>query len=71
MSASAREPGELVCLDTFYIGQLPRRRQDLADYGLRCGLLVRSGLAAAAHTAEAAAHFLRRVLLPVYRRVNT
>lgn len=22
MSAAAREPGELVCLDTFYIGQL-------------------------------------------------
>lgn len=36
----------------------PRRRQDLADYGLRCGLLLRSGLAAAAHTAEAAANFV-------------
>jgi transposase len=37
----ATEPGELVCLDTFYIGNLhrqsQRRRQGVADHGLRCG----------------------------------
>src|SRR5438876_146849 len=41
----AKEPGELVCLDTFYIGNLKGRRQSLADHGLRCGHLLRDGLA--------------------------
>ena len=36
----ANEPGQLVCLDTFYIGNLKGSRQGLADYGLRCGDLV-------------------------------
>jgi transposase InsO family protein len=66
----AREPGELVCLDTFYIGQLKGVGKvwqitacDAAcSYGV-AGLLP-------AHTAEAAAQFLRRVLVPLYRRAG-
>ena len=37
----ANEPGELVCLDTFYIGRLKGVGESLADHGLRCSLLVR------------------------------
>lgn len=67
---AAHEPGELVCLDTFYIGQLKGVGKvwqitacDAAcSYGV-AGLLP-------AHTAEAAAHFLRRILLPLYRRAG-
>jgi len=67
---AAREPGELVCLDTFYIGQLKGVGKvwqitacDAAcSYGV-AGLLP-------AHTAEAAAHFLRTSLVPLYRRAG-
>lgn len=62
---AAREPGELVCLDTFYIGQLKgvgKVWQITGSYGV-AGLLP-------AHTAAAAAHFLRRVVLPLYRRAG-
>jgi transposase len=66
----AHEPGELVCLDTFYIGQLKGVGKvwqitacDAAcSYGV-AGLLP-------AHTAEAAAHFLRRLVVPLYRRAG-
>lgn len=67
---AACEPGELVCLDTFYIGQLKGVGKvwqitacDAAcSYGVACLL--------PAHTAEAAAHFLRRVVRPLYRRAG-
>ena len=66
----AERPGELVCLDTFYIGQLKGVGKvwqitacDAAcSYGV-AGLLP-------AHTAEAAAHFLRRLVVPLYRRAG-
>jgi transposase InsO family protein len=66
----AREPGELVCLDTFYIGNLKGVGKvwqvtacDAAcSYGL-AGLLP-------AHTAAAVAAFVRTVLIPHYRRAG-
>jgi transposase InsO family protein len=51
---AAREPGELVCLDTFC--------DAACSYGV-AGLM-------AAHTAEAAAHFVRTRLVPLYRRAG-
>ena len=66
----ASTPGELVCLDTFYIGNLKGVGKvwqitacDAAtSYGVAWLLPVFS--------AQAAAHFLQRVLLPVYRRAG-
>ena len=66
----ASTPGELVCLDTFYIGKLKGVGKvwqitacDAAtSYGVAWLLPVFS--------AQAAAHFLERVLLPVYRRAG-
>src|SRR5438093_800316 len=66
----AKEPGELVCLDTFYIGRLKGVGKvwqitacDAAtSYGL-AGLLP-------AHDAAAAATFLREVVVPHYRRAG-
>jgi transposase InsO family protein len=66
----AQEPGELVCLDTFYIGRLKGVGKvwqitacDAAtSYGL-AGLLP-------AHDAAAAATFLREVVVPHYRRAG-
>jgi len=66
----AREPGELVCLDTFYIGRLKGVGKvwqitacDAAtSYGL-AGLLP-------ALSAAAAAAFFREILLPHYRRAG-
>ncbi len=59
----AHEPGELVCLDTFYIGHLKgvgKGRQITA-----CDAACSYGVAwlLPAHTAEAAAQFLRTILL--------
>ena len=66
----AKEPGELVCLDTFYIGRLKGVGKvwqitacDAAtSYGL-AGLLP-------AHDAVAAATFLREVVVPHYQRAG-
>jgi transposase len=66
----AKEPGELVCLDTFYIGNLKAVGKvwqitacDAAtSYGL-AGLLP-------AHDAAAAATFLRDVVVPHYHRAG-
>src|SRR3989454_1705865 len=66
----AKEPGELVCLDTFYIGNLKGVGKvwqitacDAAtSYGL-AGLLP-------AHDAVAAATFLREVVVPHYQRAG-
>jgi transposase InsO family protein len=66
----AQAPGELVCLDTFYIGQLKgvgkvwqiTACDAFGSYGM-AGLLP-------AFTATAAATFLRTVVLPHYRRAG-
>ncbi len=66
----AQTPGELVCLDTFYIGQLKgvgkvwqiTACDAFGSYGV-AGLLP-------AFTATAAATFLRTVVLPHYRRAG-
>jgi transposase InsO family protein len=66
----ATEPGELVCLDTFYIGRLKgvgkvwqiTACDAASSYGL-AGLLP-------AHDAAAAATFLRAVVVPHYRRAG-
>ncbi|HEX3236506.1 MAG TPA: DDE-type integrase/transposase/recombinase [Gemmatimonadales bacterium] len=67
---AAREPGELVCLDTFYIGQL--KGVGKVWQITACDAACSYGVAwlLPAHTAEAAAHFLRRILLPLYRRAG-
>src|SRR4029078_1852021 len=67
---AAREPGELVCLDTFYIGQLKGvgKVWQITACDAACSYGVASLLPA--HTPEAAAHFLRRVVLPLYRRAG-
>ena len=67
---AAREPGELVCLDTFYIGQL--KGVGKVWQITACDAACSYGLAGLrpAHTAEAAAHFLRTSLVPLYRRAG-
>lgn len=67
---AASEPSELVCLDTFYIGQLNGvgKVWQITACDAACSYGVARLLPA--HTAEAAAHFLRPVLLPVYRRAG-
>lgn len=67
---AAREPGELVCLDTFYSGQL--KGVGKVWQITACDAACSYGVAwlLAAHTAEAAAHFLRRVVRPLYRRAG-
>ena len=64
----AREPGELVCLDTFYIGPLKGvgKVWQITACDAACSYAVAWLLPA--HTAEAAAHFLRTSLVPHYRR---
>ena len=67
---TATEPGELVCLDTFYIGQLKgvgkvwqiTACDAASSYGL-AGLLP-------AHDAAAAATFLRHVVVPHFTRAG-
>jgi transposase len=66
----ANEPGELLCLDTFYIGNLKgvgnvwqiTACDAATSYGL-AGLLP-------AHDAEAAATFLREVVVPHFQRAG-
>jgi len=67
---AAREPGELVCLDTFYIGQL--KGVGKVWQITACDAACSYGVAwlLPAHTAPAAAHFLRRIVLPLYRRAG-
>lgn len=66
----AHEPGELVCLDTFYIGQL--KGVGKVWQITACDAACSYGVAwlLPAHTAAAAAHFLRRVVMPFYRRAG-
>jgi transposase InsO family protein len=66
----AQEPGELVCLDTFYIGQL--KGVGKVWQITACDAACSYGVAwlLPAHTAEAAAHFLRTILAPHYRRAG-
>lgn len=66
----AEVPGELVCLDTFYIGKLkgvgPVWRLTACDAACSYGVArLLPGL-----SAEAAARFLRQVLGPLYRRAG-
>jgi transposase InsO family protein len=67
---AAREPGELVCLDTFYIGQL--KGVGKVWQITACDAACSYGLAwlLPGHTAEAAAHFLRTVVAAHYRRAG-
>jgi len=67
---AAREPGELVCLDTFYIGQL--KGVGKVWQITACDAACSYGVAwlLPAHNAAAAAHFLRRILVPLYRRAG-
>src|SRR5207249_4555458 len=66
----AKEPGELVCLDTFYIGNLKAVGKvwqiTACDAATSCGL---AGLLPA-HDAAAAATFLRDVVVPYYQRAG-
>lgn len=66
----AHEPGELVCLDTFYIGQL--KGVGKVWQITACDAACSYGVAwlLPAHAAEAAAHFLRTILGPHYRRAG-
>src|SRR5262249_58322489 len=63
-------PGELVCLDTFYIGQL--KGVGKVWQITACDAACSYGVAwlLPAHTAAATAHFLRTILVPHYRRAG-
>lgn len=66
----AQQPGELACLDTFYIGQLKGvgKVWQITACDAACSYGVAWLLPAL--SAEAAAHFLRQILLPLYRRAG-
>jgi len=66
----AEEPGELVCLDTFYVGKLKGvgRVWQITACDAACSYAVAT--LTTAHTAEACARFLRKVLLPLYREAG-
>ncbi len=66
----ARAPGELVCLDTFYIGQL--KGVGKVWQITACDAACSYGVAwlLSAHTAAATAQFLRAILVPHYRRAG-
>jgi transposase InsO family protein len=67
---AAQRPGELICLDTFYVGQL--KGVGKVWQITACDAACSYGVAwlLPAHTAEAAAHFLRTILVPCYRRAG-
>jgi hypothetical protein len=64
-------PGELVGLDTFYIGGQFKGVGKVWQISA-CDAACSYGVAwlLPAHTAQAAAHFLRRIVLPLYRRAG-
>jgi len=66
----AQEPGELVCLDTFYIGKLKGvgKVWQITACDAACSYGV--GRLLPALSADAAARFLREVLVPLYRRAG-
>ena len=66
----AREPGELVCLDTFYIGNLKGvgKVWQITACDAASSYGVAAILPALAH--EAAARFLRTTLVPLFRRAG-
>ena len=66
----ARDPAELVCLDTFYIGNL--KGVGKVWQITACDAATSYGLASLlpAHHAEAAAAFLRDVVIPHYERAG-
>jgi len=66
----AQVPGELVCLDTFYIGQLKGvgKVWQITACDAACSYAVARLLPA--FSAEAAAAFLRGVLVPLYRQAG-
>jgi transposase InsO family protein len=67
---AANEPGELVCLDTFYIGNL--KGVGKVWQVTACDAATSYGLAALlpAHDAAAAAAFLRELVVPHYQRAG-
>jgi len=67
---AANEPGELVCLDTFYIGNL--KGVGKVWQITACDAATSYGLAALlpAHDAAAAAAFLRELVVPHYQRAG-
>src|SRR5207244_11439880 len=66
----AREPGELVCLDTFYIGLLKGVGKVWQITACDAACFYGVAWLLPAHTAEAGAHFLRTILMPHYRRAG-
>ena len=66
----ATEPGELVCLDTFYVGKL--KGVGKIWQITACDVASSYGTAAvlASHTAIDAARFLRDILTPLYREAG-
>src|SRR5262250_1976565 len=66
----ASEPGELVCLDTFYVGKL--KGVGKVWQITACDVASSYGTAAvlASHTAIDAARFLRDILAPLYREAG-
>lgn len=66
----ASEPGELVCLDTFYIGKLKGVGRVWQVTACDAATSFGSGLIIGQPTAEACARFLVKVLVPLYRRAG-
>jgi hypothetical protein len=67
---AARAPGELMCLDIFCIGQLKGVGKVWQITACDAACSYGAAWLLPAHTAEAAAHFLRRLVIPLYRRVG-
>jgi transposase InsO family protein len=66
----AREPGELVCLDTFYIGNLKGVGKVWQITACDAASSYGTAWLLPSHTAVAAAAFLRDVVVPLYRRAG-
>ena len=68
----ARAPGELVCLDTFYIGQLKGvgKVWQITACDAASSYAVARVFVQAQPTSETAARFLRHVLVPRYREAG-
>jgi transposase InsO family protein len=66
----AREPGELVCLDTFYIGNLKGVGKVWQITACDAASSYGTAWLLPSHTAVDAAAFLRDVVVPLYRRAG-
>jgi len=67
---AARAPGELVCLDTFYVGQLKGVGKVWQITACDAACSYGAAWLLPAHTAAATAHCLRTILVPHYRRAG-